>query len=131
MADGGIGEAALLDAALEGAGTGAAIGGGVSLCFYRSDGFWRFKPAAPVAQPRPRQCTHAPSLEKRGLGPLHSRGGGWPNHRGKQTIGKTGPLHLPQSLFPPHSPPPGFLDGLKGSSSRVGVRARRPDPHEQ
>ena len=31
MADGGIGEAALLDAALEGAGTGAAIGGGVSL----------------------------------------------------------------------------------------------------
>lgn len=31
MADGGIGEAALLDAALEGAGTGAAIGGGMSL----------------------------------------------------------------------------------------------------
>jgi hypothetical protein len=31
MADGGIGESALLSAALEGAGTGAAIGGGVSL----------------------------------------------------------------------------------------------------
>lgn len=30
MADGGIGEAALLDAALEGAGTGALVGGGVS-----------------------------------------------------------------------------------------------------
>jgi hypothetical protein len=30
MADGGIGEAALLDAALEGAATGAAVGGGVS-----------------------------------------------------------------------------------------------------